>query len=372
MKKILFAYLIFSAWSCTQPSQEEKIETLAMENILIGTYTSTGSKGVYEYEFNPNDGSFSQKSVVEGIENPSFLKVNRAGDRFYAVSEINDGMLFAFAKDSIGSWKELNRTLAIGANPCHINLDASEKWIFVANYSSGDLVVVPILADGSLGEIKQRISHSGSGPNKARQEKPHVHSVNISPNNKQLFVADLGLDKVFVYDFDQNSGLLSPKSEIKTAPGSGPRHLTFHHSKPIVYVIEELTSSISVVNIGSDSAIVVQNLSTLPDGFDEESYCADIHLDKSGKYLYGSNRLHDTIVLFEVQEDGTLLSKSHHSTLGSFPRNFALNPSGNFLLAANQKSDNIVVYKIDQKDGTIGPLNEQIKIPAPVCIEFFK
>lgn len=372
MRKLLFALIIVSTWSCSNPSQEENSEELTMENMLVGTYTSTGSKGIYEYKFNPNDGSFQEISIIEGIENPSFLKANSAGDKFYAVSETDGGMLISFRKDSTGSWNEINRIVGVGANPCHINLDKTEKWAFVANYSSGDLVVIPILTDGSLGEVGQRISHSGAGPNKARQESPHVHSVNISPNNEQLFVADLGVDKVFVYDFDQNSGLLTSKSEINTPSGSGPRHLVFHPNKPIIYVIEELTSTISVVDIAADSSIILQNLSTLPEGFEEESYCADIHIDKSGKYLYGSNRLHDTIALFEVQENGTLLAKSHHSTLGSFPRNFAIDPSGRFLLAANQKSDNVVVYKIDPKDGTIGPLNDQIKIPAPVCIEFFQ
>ncbi|SOE21366.1 6-phosphogluconolactonase [Spirosomataceae bacterium TFI 002] len=373
MKYTLIILSLLGLWSCNSKEEETTtVEVLPSETMLIGTYTGTGSQGIYEYTFNPNDGTFAEKSIIGGVENPSFLKANKAGNTFYSVSEANKGSLISFSKDSTGSWKELNRIEGIGSSPCHINLDKSEKWIFVANYSSGDLVVLPIAADGSLGEISQRITHEGTGPNKKRQTKSHVHSVNISPDNTLLYVADLGIDKVVVYNFDQNTGQLSPKSEIMTPSGSGPRHLTFHPSKSIIYVIEELTSTISVVDISSDSSVVIQNLTTLPEGFDEESYCADIHIDKAGKYLYGSNRLHDTIALFEVQEDGTIKAKSHHSTLGSFPRNFALDPSGKYLIAANQKSDNIVIYNIDPSDGTIGPLTQQIKVPAPVCIEFIQ
>lgn len=371
MKYIIIIFTVFGIWSCTT-NVAETSESLAKQTMLIGTYTGTGSQGIYEYIFDPNDGSFSEKSIIGGVENPSFLKATKAGNHFYAVSETKNGSIVSYAKDSTGSWKELNRIKEIGASPCHLNLDNTEKWIFVANYSSGDLLVLPILPDGSLGEISQRITHSGSGPNESRQKAPHVHSVNISPDNTKLYVADLGTDKVVVYDFDVRTGILTLKNEISTAPGSGPRHLTFHPSKSIIYVIEELSSTISVLDVSSDSTLVLQNLSTLPEGFDEESFCADIHIDKAGKYLYGSNRLHDTIALFEVQEDGKLKAQSHHSTLGSFPRNFGIDPSGKFLIAANQKSDNIVVYKIDSKDGTIGPLNDQIKIPAPVCIEFIQ
>lgn len=374
IKKLVLSTMLLSALliACNSPQESNNVQALPMEELLIGTYTADSSKGIYNYVFDPNSGELNEVSIIEGIENPSYIVSSTDHKHFYSVIENDPGYVAAFQKDSTGKWTEQNRLETMGAHPCHLSIDKTGKWLFVANYSGGNLAVIGINNDGSLSQVSQEIKHIGSGPNKDRQQAPHVHSVNISPDNKMLYVADLGTDELIAYSFDDVRGELEKKQVIKVPPGSGPRHLEFNPAKNLLYVICELSSSVAVIKTEKDSAEIVQIIATLPEGSDEENYCADIHLSKNGKFLYGSNRLHDTIVVFEVATDGLLKQKSFHSTLGSFPRNFAIDPSGKFLLVANQRTNNIVVYDIDQETGAINPKKDQVIIPSPVCLEFIQ
>jgi 6-phosphogluconolactonase len=235
------------------------------------------------------------------------------------------------------------------------------------------LAVLPVKADGSLEEPSQTIQHVGSGPNKSRQEKPHVHSVNISPDNKNLYVADLGTDIVTNYAFDEATGKLSKVQEMSVKAGSGPRHIAFHPNLPLMYVIQEMAGIITQFSVKDGMLTKVEEVSTLPKDFKGENSCADIHFSPDGKFLYGSNRFYDMIVTFAVDEQtGKLTQLSQTSVKGKVPRNFGITPDGKYLLVANQETDNIVIFERDAKTGALKDLNLELKISMPVCIKFLK
>ena len=276
-----------------------------------------------------------------------------------------------------GELEKINEVTSGGAAPCHISLDKSEKVLMAANYNGGNIAAFPVAEDGSLGEMSAFHQHIGSGAHPSRQKGPHAHSINTDPENHYALVADLGLDRLFVYKFDAAKGSLEPNDPpfARVKDSSGPRHLAFHPGGTTAYLINEIASTVTVFDYDSRNGKLseVQTISTLPAGYKGRSSTAEVVVDPSGRYLYGSNRGHDSIAVFCINQDsGKLELLQHRSTGGKSPRNFCLSPDGRFLLAANQNSDNLLVFPVDQSSGKILDPVEEISLPAPVCIRFMK
>ena len=359
--------------------------------LIVGTYSRRASEGIYVYKFNINTGEFSAVSVTKGIKNPSFLVVSSNEKFVYSVGETDtDGSVTAYGFDKkSGNLTKLNTQLSGGANPCHVSIDKTGKWVLVGNYSGGNLSILPINTDGSLGQATQTINHEGKGTNAARQEKPHVHSVNIAPNNVDVFVPDLGIDKIVTYSLDAKNGkLLAGKTPFtKVSDGSGPRHFTLHPNGKFAYVIQELSSTVTGFNYVAGKLTPFQTITTLAADFENKSksFCADIHISPDGKFLYGSNRFvdaansnnrfapnitTDTIVIYGIdQKTGKLTYIGNEPVLGKIPRNFMITPNGKFVLVANQETDNITIFSRDATSGKLTPTAKQIEIPVPVCLK---
>ena len=340
--------------------------------LLIGTYTTGKSEGIYVYKFNSSSGEFSPVSKIWS-GNPSFLAVSPDTRFVYSVNENQPGGVSSFSFDkSTGNLKELNKQPSGGDHPCYITTDKTGKWVITGNYSGGNLSVLPVNKDGSLEKPIQTINHEGSSVNTARQEKPHVHATVFSPDGKYLFVPDLGIDKVMIYKFNSKKGKLIAHSTpfAATAPGSGPRHFDFHPSGKYAYLMEELTGSVSVFSHKKGRLNSIQTISALPADFRGSIGSADIHVSPDGKYLYSSNRGEsNSIALFSIAEkSGKLTAMGHRSTEGKTPRNFNFDPSGNFLLVANQNSDEIVIFR--RNSGLLEDTGKRIQVPKPVCIKW--
>ncbi len=349
------------------------------ENYLItGTYTGGKSEGIYVYKFNSADGSYKEVSHIKA-SNPSFVAISPDEKYVYAVHENgnNDNggevSVFSFDKEK-GQLSFINKQLTGGDHPCYVEVDKTGKWIFAGNYSSGTLSVLPVNADGSLGAATTQIKHTGSGKNKDRQEKPHVHCTKISPDNKWLFVPDLGIDKVMIYAFDATTGKLTPAPQpfAATEPGAGPRHLTFHPNQKFAYLIEELTGHVVVYEYQNGALKQVQRTSTLPLGKKGFAGSADIHVSPDGKFLYASNRGDfNDIAIYKVNpKNGKISIIGFQPTLGSGPRNFNLDPSGNYLLVGNQNSNEIVIFKRNSKTGLLTDSGKRIAVGKPVCLKW--
>lgn len=349
--------------------------------LYVGTYTRGASEGIYIYRMNLASGELRRESVVKGIVNPSYLSIDRERKFLYSVSETGDGdgkpsgALSAFAIDQQnGSLKFLNQQATRGTSPCYVSLigDGGRRFALVANYSSGSVSVLPIEGDGRLGATREVIQHRGGGPNRERQAGPHAHCVVPDDNDRHAFAVDLGVDKVLTYRFDAPAGKLTEHASVAVKPGAGPRHIAFHPSRKYAYVINELDSTITALDYrAAEATFAVKNtVSTLPPDFAGENSCADIHVAPSGKFLYGSNRGHDSVVVFAIDERGGELKYVEHTpTRGKTPRNFVVDPSGAFLLAANQNSDSIAVFRIDQARGTLSPVGDVVQSPTPVCLK---
>jgi 6-phosphogluconolactonase len=355
----------------------------------FGTYTrreATGigrSEGIYIYRFDTESGALTPVGTMSGIENPSFLAFNPAQTHLYAVAELGDGKggrpsggVSAYAIDSqTGYLSLLNSESTRGDGPCHLSVDATGQNVLVSNYNSGSVCVLPIAADGSLKPASDFVQHEGSSVNPQRQEGPHAHSVNLDASNRFAFVADLGLDKVLIYAFDAENGKLAPNPAqpwAKIKAGAGPRHFAMHPSQQYAYVINELDSTMTTFAFDAEKGTLneIQTISTLPDDFEGTSYCAEVRVHPNGKFVYGSNRGHDSIVVFRVEDDGALDPVDYTPTQGEFPRNFNLDPSGRWLLAANQNTHNVLVFHVDEELGTLSPSGHTAAIPYPVCIRF--
>ena len=339
--------------------------------LFIGTYTKKTSEGIYVYKFNTKIGEATYVSTFKGIKNPSFLALNPKENTIYAVSETSSGMVEALNFDkSTEKLSLINSQSSGGADPCYITLDKTYKWALVGNYSSGNLSIFPVNNDGSLGESKQKIQHEGTGPNKERQEAPHVHSVNIAPNNKDIFVADLGIDKLMKYQLDAQTGELSKKMPVNLPAGAGPRHFEFHPNGKYAYVINELQSTITAFEYKNGTLKPLQTITTLPKNYSGKNSCADLHISSDGKFLYGSNRFHDSIVIYKVSPTtGKLAILEHEFVKGKTPRNFMIDPTGKFLLVANQDSDNITIFTRNSKTGKLAFTGKEISISMPVCLK---
>lgn len=348
--------------------------------LFIGTYTGTGSKGIYVYTFDASTGKAKWVSNTEGIVNPSYLAIAPGGKLLYACTETriaNAGGVSSFRFDrEKGSLTFLNKQSSGGDNPAYVSVHNSGRWVVPGNYSGGSLSVLPVNEDGSLRPYSQLIQHTGASVNKQRQDRPHVHATVFSPQGDHLFVPDLGMDKIMIYKFNSSSEKpIEPASPpfVITEPGSGPRHFVFHPNKKRAYLIEEMGGAVSVFKYRKGKLSVTQRIFTHADTATGEFGSADIHITPDGRFLYASNRgKENNIAIFSVDRKGKLTFAGLQSTMGIQPRNFIIDPSGKYLLAANQRTGNIVIFKIDTGTGLLQYTGEQINIPEPVCLKMIE
>ncbi len=366
---LLCAYSLAMIAGAVEPAEKGEF------TVYLGTYTRGNSKGIYGCRFDAAKGTLSPPELAAEMANPSFLVLAPNGRFLYAVGESANGTVKAFAVEP-GTMKlaALNEQTSGGNGPCYVALDRSGRYALVANYGSGSVEVLPIKPDGSLGEPTAFVQHTGSSVNPNRQQQPHAHSINPSPDNRFAVAADLGLDKLLVYRFDAGKGTLAPNDPPFTAlnPGAGPRHFAFHPSGENAYIINEIQSTVTALSYdaGRGELKELQTTTTLPAGFQGKNSTAEVQVHPSGKFLYGSNRGHDSIAVFAIGPDGTLTPVDHTSTQGRNPRNFAIDPTGAWLLAANQNTGNVVVFRIDPSTGRLTPAGQSIQLDWPVCIKF--
>jgi 6-phosphogluconolactonase len=352
--------------------------------MYVGTYTQEGStsKGIYAYRFDPGSLQLTSIGLAAQTENPSFLAVHPNHRFLYAVNEVGNyegrksGAVSAFAIDkATGKLTPLNQVASGGADPCYIIVDKTGKFVLVANYTGGSIAAFPIKEDGSLDKPSAFIQHTGHGTNPKRQEAPHAHSIDLSPDNRFAIVDDLGLDETLVYKFDSAKGSLTLNDPpfAQADPGAGPRHFALHPSGKFGYVINEMGSTVSVFQYDAANGVLhpLQTISTIPKSFTALNESAEIEVHPSGKFLYASNRGHDSIAIFAIDPNkGTLTLIDYVPTRGESPRNFAIDPTGQLLFAENEKSDNIVVFSINAQTGRLTPTGKVLDISQPVCIKF--
>jgi 6-phosphogluconolactonase len=348
--------------------------------VYVGTYSAHGGKGIYAYRFDPSSGRLISLGLAAESADPSFLVVSGNGQFLYAVNEIASyqgqptGAVTAFKiEQDTGKLSELNEVSSRDQGPAHIALDRTGKWALVSNYTLGSVAVFPILKDGRLGEASSFVQHKGSSVNPERQAGPHAHSTTLSPDDRFAIVADLGLDELIIYPFDKTNGKLGSPHVVKVHPGAGPRHLTFDPTGRFIYLINEMQSAIVAYRYeaASGGLTEIQTISTLPKEFTGKNTDAEIEIDRSGKFLYASDRGADSIAVFAVDSATGILQKVEDvATQGKTPRNFTIDSTGKWLLVANQDSDNIVVFRINDKTGALMATDQTAQIPSPVCIVF--
>jgi 6-phosphogluconolactonase len=352
--------------------------------VYFGTYTNDKSKGVYVSRLDLASGNVTAPELAAETPNPSYLAIHPSGNFLYAANEVRSfdgkdvGSVSAFAIDrKTGKLTPLNRESAGGRGPVYVIVDNTGRNVLVSNYDGGSVAVLPIGPDGMLRPASAFIQHAGSSVNKERQSGPRAHSINLDPGNRFAYAADLGLDQVLIYRFDADKGSLVANDPpfAAVAPGAGPRHFAFHPSGRFAYVINEINVTLTAFRSDPERGTLteLETVSTLPPGVPVQQgfSTADVRLHPSGKFLYGSNRGYDSIVVFAVDEKtGRLTQRQNESTQGSTPRGFGIDPTGEYLLAANQRSDSVVVFRIDQQTGRLTTTGQKIELGAPACVKF--
>ncbi len=350
--------------------------------VFFGSYASEKGQGIYVSRLDGASGKLGPPELAAETSNPSFLAIHPDRKTLYAVGEVGEfngkksGAVRAFRLDpKSGKLELLNEAPSGGGGPCHLSVDRTGKNLLVANYGGGSVSVVRILGDGRLGETTAFIQHEGSGTVPGRQAGPHAHSINLSPDNRFAMVADLGLDKIFVYRFDAEKGTLSANEPpyVQVAPGSGPRHFAFHPNGKHAYVINEIKSTVTAFSFDAENGRLqeIQTLSTMPADYSGRNSTAEVQVHPSGKFVYGSNRGLDSIAIFSVdQAKGILTPAGNTPTQGKTPRNFGIDPEGKLLIAAHQNSDSVVVFRIDPASGALAPTGQTLQMHSPVCVKF--
>jgi 6-phosphogluconolactonase len=352
--------------------------------VYIGTYTRGGSKskGIYRCEFDAAIGKLSEPVLAAELIDPSFLAIHPSNHYLYAVGEMqryggkSSGAVTAFSLDpASGELKRLNQKPSGGAGPCHVVVDRQGKNVLLANYSGGSAAVLRIEDDGRLGERTGFSQHSGKSVDPRRQEGPHAHSINLDAANRFAFVADLGLDQVLIYRFDADKGTLQKNEppSVKIEPKSGPRHFAFHPSGRFAYTNNEMANTVTAMSYDPEKGELtqIQTISTLPDGYNKTSYTAEVQVHPSGKFLYCSNRGHNSIAVFTIDEKtGRLTAAGHQAENIKTPRNFGIDPTGKFVLVANQDGDSILVFRVDGQTGALQGTGERVEVGRPVCVKF--
>ena len=349
----------------------------------VGTYTDQDSKGVHLLSFDPETGVFGRPVLAAELPNPTFLEIHPSGKSLYAISEVREsgerfgGFVTSFQIDpESGALDLLNSESTGDPGPCHVSVDPSGRWVYSVNYSGGSIAAFSVERDGSLRSRTGLVRHEGSSVNPDRQESPHPHSINPDPAGKHVLVADLGTDRLYVYRVDAQGCLTpGPSPYFETHPGAGPRHScsTRVTEGTRVYLINELGNTIDALSYEDDTGELnpLQNVPTLPADWSGESYTAEIRVHPNGRFLYGSNRGHDSIVVFRIDaEDGSLTVVDHAGSGGANPRNFCIEPGGNFLVVANQDSNNLVALRIDPETGRLTPAGTEATVSRPVCVRF--
>jgi len=346
--------------------------------LIVGTYTGGLSQGIYVYRFDSNTGDVDSVSMIK-TTNPSFLAVSPDEKFVYSVNELakegNGGRVSAFAFNKAdGKLAFIDEQPSGGDDPCYISVDKTDKWVAIANYTSGSLSILPINKTGGLDPARTIIQHSGKSIDKERQEGPHVHCTIFSKDDKYLFATDLGLDKIKIYSFNHRNGTLVQADSpfVSTDPGTGPRHLTFSPSNKYAYLIEEMGGIVSSYQYTNGKLSLIQTISSLPPDYKGSIGSADIHISSDGNFLYASNRDEsNTIAIFRINpQTGMLTPAGYQSTLGKTPRNFNFDPSGNFLLVADQNSDEVVIFRVNKTTGQLTDSGKRIKVGKPVCIKW--
>lgn len=375
-KKLVFVFIFLTTSIVSFAQNLAPAPSLLTPNLLVGTYTKNGSKGIYVLSFDTATGKATEISHTETASNPSFLTISKDHGQVYATNEDSDGKIsaYSFVDNKLNLIQEKTSK---GAHPCYIALSPDQSNLFVANYSGGSITSYHRFADGRLSNPQQFIQHEGKSVNEARQEKAHVHGIFFSPDGKYVLTPDLGKDEISIYPYQTKNGppLLTQKaSSIQSSPGAGPRHLCFSSNGKYLYVIEELTGSISVYRFYKGIASFLQKVVTHPKTFKGVAASADIHLSPDGLYLYASNRGNENnIVSFKVLPNGKLEEKTiqYTSTEGKAPRNFTISKDGNWLLAANQDSNNIIAFRRNIQTGALTSMGVSIKLSMPVCLLFY-
>ncbi|MFC4776206.1 lactonase family protein [Paenibacillus sp. GCM10023252] len=343
--------------------------------LYIGSYGAESEPTIHVCSFDGETGQLEVIQALAHVDNASYLTLHPGGGTLYATSETDTGEVAALRIDRVtGKLSFLNERGAHGGYTCYVSTDAKGQVLLASNYGGGNIAMFPTKTDGQLDSAAVLLPQRGdSGPNKARQEGPHPHAIVPHPTAPYVYVPDLGLDSVFVYKLDASAGTLTLHSECKLPAGGGPRHLVFHRHLPIAYVMNEMGSAVSVLRSDEEHGLLeqVQHISSLPEDYDGYNDSADIHLSPSGRYLYCSNRGHNSLTVFRVdQNTGQLSVIQHVSSGGETPRNFAITPDGAYLLAANQDSDLLVLFAIDKETGKLHRTGKSLSLPKPVCVKF--
>ncbi|MEF8853579.1 MAG: lactonase family protein [Haloarculaceae archaeon] len=342
---------------------------------FVGTYTEFDEDGVFGFRLD-DEGELHPTSAMTGGADPTFLAPDSSGERLYVANRPEgEGAVVAYDVDrDAGTLRRINQAPTKGnGTPCYCSVDDTDGWVLTAQYGGGTVSVLPIDDYGQVHEPVCVLEHEGSGPNEDRQEAPHPHSVRTGPDNEYAYVPDLGTDTVYVYDFDAETGTLTPADcgHADVQPGAGPRHLDFHPTGRWVYLINELDSTVTAFERDARTGELdaFATVSTLPGGFEGENTTADIHVHPAGDYLYGSNRGHDSIAVFELDGEGRPSLVGTEPTGGEWPRNFALDPAGEFLFAENADTDDVHTFRVSE-GGTLDPTGHVVEVPSPVCLRF--
>lgn len=351
--------------------------------VYVGTYSNDPAEGIYHLRMDPSTGALEQVGETKPVNNPFFLAVDSQRNRLFAAIGPDEtstepaGGVISFSIDpESGALTRLSQQSSEGAMPCYLDLTDDGCCLLVANYTSGSVAVLPVADDGQLQPATCTIQHEGSSVDPERQEGPHVHSVVLDPTGRLAFAADLGTDKVMAYALDAGAGSLTPADPpfAQVQSGAGPRHLAFHPNRRFAYLANELDNTFSVFAYDESrgSLTTVQTISMIPEGYGDTSYAADVQILPSGEFLYGSNREHDSIVIFRIDQGTGQLELVGHQACEPWPWNLAVDPTSTFLLAANQRGDCVTVFRIDGASGRLEPTGHRVDVPKPVCVEFLR